>query len=125
VRRWVLAALTTQNPARAAEITVRFTGSEEAQQLNREHRGKNYATNVLTFNLHDETLSGVPIISDLVICVPVVAREAHEQSKTFRAHCAHMVVHGVLHACGLDHQEDAEAEHMETLETQVLRRFRS
>lgn len=125
VRRWVVVALKTQTPTRTAEITVRFTGSEEARQLNHEHRGKNYATNVLTFNLHDETLSDVPLFSDLVICVPVVVREANEQGKTFRAHCAHLVVHGVLHACGLDHQEDAEAEHMEALEAQVLKRFKN
>lgn len=129
VRRWVRAALAVmarQQPIPDTELTVRFVGTREGQQLNGQYRGKDYATNVLTFNFHDMTEIKAfhePVVADLVVCVPVVKREARQQRKTFYAHCAHMVVHGVLHAHGLDHQNDDEAVVMESLEAATLQRF--
>ena len=100
-----------------AEITVRIVDAEEGQALNREYRGKDYATNVLTFDYATEPV----VMADLVLCAPVVAREAKEQKKTLAAHYAHLLVHGTLHAQGWDHEtgeEDAEA--MEAREIQIL-----
>lgn len=122
VRRWVLAAL--ENPA---EITVRFVDAEEAQALNTDFRQKNYVPNVLTFEYGEigQNESGQPVLGgDVVICAPVVAREAREQNKPLRHHFAHMTVHGVLHLQGHDHIEPAEADAMEALETAILKRFR-
>ncbi|MFC3686341.1 rRNA maturation RNase YbeY [Hydrogenophaga luteola] len=100
-----------------AEITVRIVDAEEGQALNRGYRGKDYATNVLTFDYATEPV----VMADLVLCAPVVAREAKEQKKTLAAHYAHLLVHGTLHAQGWDHEtseEDAEA--MEAREIQIL-----
>ena len=100
-----------------AEITVRIVDADEGQALNREYRGKDYATNVLTFDYATEPV----VMADLVLCAPVVAREAKEQKKTLAAHYAHLLVHGTLHAQGWDHEtgeEDAEA--MEAREIQIL-----
>ena len=100
-----------------AEITVRIVDAEEGQALNRDFRGKDYATNVLTFDYATEPV----VMADLVLCAPVVAREAKEQKKTLAAHYAHLLVHGTLHAQGWDHEtseEDAEA--MEAREIQIL-----
>ena len=100
-----------------AEITVRIVDADEGQALNREYRGKDYATNVLTFDYATEPV----VMADLVLCAPVVAREAKEQMKTLAAHYAHLLVHGTLHAQGWDHEtgeEDAEA--MEAREIQIL-----
>lgn len=100
-----------------AEITVRIVDAEEGQALNRGYRGKDYATNVLTFDYATEPV----VMADLVLCAPVVAREAKEQKKTLAAHYAHLLVHGALHAQGWDHEtseEDAEA--MEAREIQIL-----
>ncbi|ATE58660.1 rRNA maturation RNase YbeY [Thauera sinica] len=121
IRRWAQAALQGD-----AEITVRFVGEEEGRRLNREFRGKDNATNVLTFSYGEGEMlaaaeTGAPLTGDLVLCVPVVVREAAEQGKTLEAHFAHLVVHGMLHLQGYDHLEDAEAERMEALETQILR----
>lgn len=123
IRRWAQAALQGD-----AEVNVRFVGEEEGRRLNREFRGKDYATNVLTFSYgEDEMLavaeSGAPLTGDLVLCVPVVVREATAQGKTLEAHFAHLVVHGMLHLQGYDHLEDAEAERMEALEKQILSRL--
>lgn len=115
VVRWIRHAL-----ERDAEITVRIVDTEEGQTLNRDYRKKDYATNVLTFDYTQE-----PVISaDLVLCAPVVAREAAEQGKTLQAHYAHLIVHGTLHAQGWDHEtskKDARA--MEQRETQILARL--
>ena len=109
-------------------MTLRFVDAREGRRLNRDHRGRDYATNVLTFNLHDEFAGGkaraLPVISDIVVCVPVIAREAREQRKTFTAHCAHLIVHGVLHAHGYDHETPEQAAVMEAIEVAVLARFR-
>ena len=111
VARWIRAAL-----AAPAEITVRVVGAEEGQSLNRDYRGKDYATNVLTFDY-----SQAPVVSaDLVLCAPVVAREAAELKLPLADHYAHLLVHGTLHAQGWDHEDDAEAEAMEARETQIL-----
>jgi probable rRNA maturation factor len=111
VSRWVRAAL-----AAPAEITVRIVGAEEGQALNRDFRGKDYATNVLTFDYARQ-----PVVSaDLVLCAPVVAREAAEQALTLEAHYAHLLVHGTLHAQGFDHEKARDAKAMEARETQIL-----
>jgi probable rRNA maturation factor len=115
VARWLRHALEGD-----AEITVRIVDTEEGRTLNRDYRHKDHATNVLTF---DYAL--VPqVMADLVLCAPVVAREAAEQGKTLRAHYAHLLVHGALHAQGWDHEgSEAEAQAMEAREVAVLLRL--
>jgi probable rRNA maturation factor len=104
-------------------IVVRIVDEPESRQLNRDYRGKDRPTNVLSFPF--EPPPGIPEehLGDLVICAPVVFREAREQQKQPEAHWAHMVVHGVLHLQGLDHQNSEEAEEMESLERQILARL--
>ena len=114
VSRWIRHALQSD-----AEITVRIVDAEEGQALNRDYRQKDYATNVLTF---DYTLEPV-VTADLVLCAPVVAREAAEQNKTLAEHYAHLLVHGTLHAQGWDHEEDEDAQVMELRETDILARL--
>src|SRR5450830_622610 len=118
VRRWVTAALLAP-----AELTIRFVGAAEGQALNRDYRGKDYATNVLTFayNEGDEALpDDAPTQADIILCTDVLEREAAEQKKTVEQHTAHLIVHGVLHAQGYDHEDDEEAAEMEGLETEIL-----
>ena len=112
VVRWIRHALEAEG-----EITVRIVDAEEGQALNRSYRGKDYATNVLTFDYAQE-----PVVSaDLVLCAPVVAREAHENGKSLEAHYAHLLVHGTLHAQGWDHETgDDDAEAMEAREVEIL-----
>lgn len=112
VAKWIRHALDTDG-----EITVRIVDAEEGQSLNREYRKKDYATNVLTFDYTQE-----PVVSaDLVLCAPVVAREAKEQKKTLQAHYAHLIVHGTLHAQGWDHEtSEADAQAMEAHEIAIL-----
>jgi probable rRNA maturation factor len=101
----------------SAEITVRIVDTEEGQALNASYRKKDYATNVLTFNY----MQAPHVAADLVLCAPVVAKEAKENKKTLAAHYAHLLVHGALHAQGFDHEtSDADADAMETLEVQIL-----
>ncbi|MCS4293981.1 putative rRNA maturation factor [Comamonas sp. BIGb0152] len=112
VTRWIRHAL-----ADDAEITVRIVDSEEGQALNREYRHKDYATNVLTFDYQQEPT----VLADLVLCAPVVAREALEQNKSLQEHYAHLLVHGTLHAQGWDHETgEQDAEEMEAYETAIL-----
>jgi probable rRNA maturation factor len=150
VRRWVVAAHQALNAitASSAAITVRYVDVPEARALNLQFRGKDYATNVLTF------VSDAPIVpparlngaaetrksgavraagrraamhvyaADVVICAPVIAREARAQRKTVRHHHAHMVIHGLLHAQGFDHDNDDDAARMEAIEVAILKRFR-
>jgi probable rRNA maturation factor len=113
VRRWIRAALVDELPA---EITVRIVGEEEGRRLNREFRGKDYATNVLTFDYAHEPV----VVADLVLCAPVVEREAAEMKLALADHYAHLLVHGTLHAQGFDHEEEDEAQAMEALETRIL-----
>jgi len=112
IRRWARAALRG-----AGEITVRIVGSAEGRRLNSRYRGDNHATNVLSF------LYGAPggrVQGDVVLCAPVIAREARRQGKTLESHYAHMTVHAILHLLGYDHARRREAERMETLEKKVL-----
>ena len=106
-----------------AEITVRVVGAEEGQALNRDYRQKDYATNVLTFDYARPPAA--PLVqADLVLCAPVVAREAREQGKTLQAHYAHLLVHGALHAQGWDHETSlADARAMEAHEVAILARL--
>jgi probable rRNA maturation factor len=113
VARWVKAALFADG-----ELTVRFVNADEGQTLNRTYRGKDYATNVLTFAYAES--EDDPVSGDLVLCCPVIEREAAEQGKPLEAHYAHMIVHGTLHAQGYDHENDDEAQEMEALETDIL-----
>ena len=104
-----------------SELTIRLVDEAEGLELNHTYRQRDYATNVLSFpaDVPDGMLD-IPLLGDLVICVPVVEREANEQGKTREAHWAHLVIHGCLHLLGYDHIEDAEAEEMEALERQLL-----
>ena len=112
VARWIRHALDTD-----AEITVRIVGADEGRALNRAYRQKDYATNVLTF---DYTQAPV-VTADLVLCAPVVAKEAKENRKTLSAHYAHLLVHGTLHAQGWDHEtSEADAQAMEAREIEIL-----
>lgn len=113
VARWIRHALATD-----AEITVRIVGSEEGQQLNRDFRKKDYATNVLTFDYTQDPV----VTADLVLCAPVIEREAREQNKSLEEHYAHMLVHGALHAQGWDHEtSSADADEMEAYETDIMK----
>ena len=110
-KKWARKALRVNS-----EITLRIVDEEEGRMLNLEYRGKKYATNVLTFPLMEEPF----IMADIVICAPVVAKEAQAQHKTLEAHFAHLMVHGILHAHGYDHEVSEQAELMESVETQTL-----
>jgi probable rRNA maturation factor len=124
IRRWAQAALRED-----AEVTVRLVGEAEGRALNRDYRGKDYATNVLTFAYAEgedlpalpEQADDGPLAGDLVLCVPVVVREAAAQGKTLEAHFAHLVVHGMLHLQGYDHEQEGDASEMEALEIAILR----
>ncbi|MES2832580.1 MAG: rRNA maturation RNase YbeY [Pseudomonadota bacterium] len=117
LRRWVHAALMAP-----AELTLRFVGIEEGCNLNRDYRGKNYATNVLTFAYADDVPTNdlEPVRADIVLCNEVLRREALEQHKPVLDHAAHLVVHGVLHAQGYDHEDEFDAQEMEAIETKIL-----
>ena len=117
IRRWVAAAQFAP-----AELTIRFVGENEGRELNRDYRGKDYATNVLTFAYADgeEPAEDDPVQADLVLCVDVLLREAAERSIPVVRHAAHLIVHGVLHAQGYDHEDDDEAAEMEGLESEIL-----
>lgn len=110
-KRWARKALRID-----AEIALRIVDEDEGRALNREYRGKDYATNVLTFPLAEEP----HLMGDIILCAPVVLKEAVEQQKAPEAHFAHLTVHGVLHMHGYDHETEAEAELMETLETEIV-----
>lgn len=125
LRAWVVPALAAMQVDGATGVTIRVVDEAEAQALNRDFRGRDYATNVLSFPFADvppEALDemGAPYLGDLAICAPVVVREASEQGKTPESHWAHMVIHGVLHLGGHDHQNDSEADAMERLERRIL-----
>ena len=123
VRRWALAAHRDGDGA----VTIRYVDEKEGRTLNRDFRGKDYATNVLTF-VHEaapfQPKAAPDYSADIVICAPVVAREAREQKKPVAAHHGHMVLHGMLHAQGFDHEDDTDAAAMEGIEISLLRRFR-
>jgi probable rRNA maturation factor len=112
----------TKLRARTFDLTIRIVGALESRRLNREWRGKDKPTNVLSFPAAPESFSSMDEmpLGDLAICASVVAREAREQGKMARAHWAHMVVHGVLHLLGYDHEDDADAQRMEGEEVRIL-----
>ena len=121
-RKWVAAAL--DGRIREADLAVRLVDAREGWSLNLHYRGKDYATNVLSFpaELPEGLPEGVtfPLLGDLVLCAPVVAREAREQRKPLAAHYAHLTVHGALHLLGWNHEDEREAECMEALEREIL-----
>jgi probable rRNA maturation factor len=114
LRRWASAAL-----EREARVTLRFVDGREGRALNRRYRGRDRATNVLTFVYDD----GMSLAGDIVLCAPVVAKEARAQRKTLAAHYAHLVIHGMLHLQGYDHERDDDAARMEAREIALLRRL--
>jgi probable rRNA maturation factor len=114
LRRWALAAL-----KQPAQITLRIVGEKEGRMLNRNFRGRDYATDVLTFTYPERR----PLTGDIALCAPVVAREAREYGISVEACYAHRVVHGVLHLQGYDHQHQTEALEMEKLEAQIITRL--
>lgn len=119
-RRWAEAALQGARHQKPAELSIRIVGAREGRVLNRQYRSKDYATNVLSFPVELPRGVASPLLGDLVICAPVVAREAHEQGKSPRDHYAHLTVHGVLHLLGFDHGNERDATRMEALETRIL-----
>ena len=110
-KKWAKAALRVDT-----EVAIRLVDEAEGRALNLTYRGKDYATNVLTFPL----IETPHLMGDIVICAPIVAKEASEQHKTLEAHFAHLTVHGMLHLCGFDHETEAQAELMEAIEIQIL-----
>jgi probable rRNA maturation factor len=117
-RKWVAAAL--HGRIREADLAIRIVGTQEGRSLNRHYRGKDYATNVLSFPAELPKGVKLPLLGDLVLCAPVVAREAREQKKSVAAHYAHLTVHGALHLLGWNHEDEREAECMEQLEREIL-----
>ncbi len=115
LRRWIRLAL-----RRDARLVLVFVDTREGRRLNRSYRGRDSATNVLTFDYQ----SRPEAVADIVLCMPVVRREARERGKTLRQHLAHLVVNGVLHAQGDDHQTPSQARHMERREREILARLR-
>ncbi len=117
IRRWVKAAQFAP-----AELVIRFVDDSEGRTLNREYRGKDYATNVLTFAYDDaeQAVDNDIVRADIVLCVDVLMREAQQQAIPLAQHAAHLIVHGVLHAQGYDHEADDEAAEMEALEDKIL-----
>ena len=117
IRKWIQAALFAP-----AELTIRFVDAEEGRELNKQYRGKEYATNVLTFayNEGEQLDEDAPTQADIILCTDVLEKEAAEQKKSVEEHTAHLIVHGVLHAQGYDHEDDEEAAEMEGIETELL-----
>lgn len=118
LRAWAAAALAGRRDE--AELSIRVVDTVEGRALNREYRGRDYATNVLSFPAELPAGVDLPVLGDLAVCAPVVRREAEEQGKALQAHWAHMTVHGILHLLAYDHQEDDEAQRMEGLERSIL-----
>ncbi len=118
--QWVDTTLAAAEAPPASELTIRIVDETEGRQLNHDYRGRDKPTNVLSFPFDAPPGIELNLLGDLVICAPVVEREAQEQGKQEIAHWAHLVVHGTLHLLGFDHIEDEEAEEMEALETRIL-----
>lgn len=114
LRRWIQSVLFAP-----AELTIRFVEAEEGRTLNRDYRNKDYATNVLTFAYSEDEASDVTQ-ADIILCTDVLQKEAAEQNKTVEEHTAHLVIHGVLHAQGYDHENEEEAGEMEEIEVEAL-----
>lgn len=138
---WASVAAAQRHATGVADLTIRVVGAAESRRLNRTWRGKDKPTNVLSFPSHSSpplprasrgragrgssssSSSPPQPLGDLAICAPIVAREAREQGKAARAHWAHMVIHGVLHLLGYDHEDDRDAKAMEARERRLLERF--
>jgi len=118
--RWIAAIPELRKRRQWTELNILIVGSAEGRRYNREFRGRDYATNVLSFPYEAAPGEHSGLLGDLVICAPVVAREAREQHKDPRDHFAHLTIHGALHLLGYDHETDADAERMEALERTVL-----
>jgi len=118
INRWVESAL--DNNDDSVELSIRVVGEQESAALNLQYRGKSGATNVLSFPFSAVTPEPLPMLGDLVVCAPIVTLEAQQQNKALEAHWAHMIVHGVLHLVGYDHENDNDARVMEILETEIL-----
>jgi probable rRNA maturation factor len=120
LRKWAKQALSKK--VESAEVTIRVVGESEMSSLNATYRRKKGPTNVLSFpfNMSEEIQIDIPILGDIVICAEVVNREAHEQHKSLESHWAHMIVHGIFHLLGYDHETDKDAELMETLEIEIM-----
>jgi len=123
IKRWIGAALEAGAHRPDAEVSVCIVDEAESQALNHRYRGKDKPTNVLSFPADLPVELELPLLGDLVVCAPVVAREAKEQGKSPEAHWAHMLVHGTLHLLGYDHIDPEEADQMESLETRILTRL--
>ncbi len=119
-RRWVSAALAVAGHGGAVELSIRLVGAREGRALNRRYRGRDYATNVLSFPVELPDGFTTPLLGDIALCAPVLAGEARAQGKTLRQHAAHLTIHGVLHLLGHDHQHARETAAMEALETDAL-----
>jgi probable rRNA maturation factor len=118
LRAWARAAVGTLRED--AELTIRIVDEAESTQLNSRYRNKDGATNVLSFPFDAPAGVDVPLLGDIVVCAPVVRREANQQSKSVSSHWAHMVVHGALHLLGFDHEQARDADEMEAMETRIL-----
>jgi len=118
INRWVKSALGNNDDP--VELSIRVVAEQESAELNLRYRGKSGATNVLSFPFSAVTPEPLPILGDLVVCAPIVTLEAQQQHKALEAHWAHMIIHGVLHLLGHDHENDHDAQTMEILETEIL-----
>lgn len=121
IERWVSAVIGSKSGD--TELSVRIVDEPEGKALNETYRGASGPTNVLSFPFESDIPKPLPLIGDIVICAPVVTREAQQQNKDINAHWAHMIIHGVLHLLGYDHERDSDAAIMETLETEILQKL--
>lgn len=121
IKRWVGAVIDSNQGD--TELSVRIVDEPEGKLLNETYRGTSGATNVLSFPFENQTPEPLPLIGDIVVCAPIVEREAQQQNKDLNAHWAHMIIHGVLHLLGYDHERDSDAAIMETLETEILQKL--
>lgn len=127
MQSWVQEVVDELAVARKCEVSIRVVDEEEGRELNKQYRDKDYATNVLSFPAENAMIVNLPpdlpqLLGDIVICGPVVEREASDQHKAIESHWAHLLVHGTLHLLGHDHENDADAEAMEAIETRILAR---
>jgi probable rRNA maturation factor len=125
VQSWVQDVINEMGIRRECEVSIRIVDEQEGHALNLQYRDKDSATNVLSFPVDDQAMLNLPadvprVLGDIVICGPIVEREAKEQNKQIEFHWAHLLVHGTLHLLGHDHEEDAQAEEMEAIETRIL-----
>lgn len=119
LKRWVQTVL--QNITSAAQLTIRIVGEDESGKLNETYRNKRGPTNVLSFSYDVPELQQPPLLGDIVICAPLVIAEAQRQQKDIMAHWAHLVIHGVLHLLGYEHESDKQAQEMESLEKEAMK----